>query len=697
MLFFSQHKILGAFVLTASFFNLTAGIAGLSTTVFTIIMVNLLGFNKDTAHTGLYSFNSLLLGIGFGSFFSFSISFWLWLFMACLLCIIICINLVSFLGKYGLPTLSIPFIIVFWLVLIATNGYSGMGLVQKESYVVFELYTGSANQFNKINQYVTSVAFPQYVALFLRSLSAVIFQNSLLAGLLMAIGILIHSRIAFFLLILGFIVACTVNHFTGIYPEGISNYHLGANFMMVSLAIGGFFLIPSIKSYLWAIVAVVVVFLLINALTKVLDVYNLPVFSMPFSLLTIALLYFFMLRTDTSGLQLTSIQNYAPEINLYQSLNGEKRYQDFKYISVYLPFMGTWTVSQDYHGAITHRGDWSEALDFVITDIDGKTFEYPGNKPEHYYCFNKPVLACADGFIEEIIQHIEDNEIGQVNLEQNWGNTIIIKHLDGLYSKVSHLKHRSAKFKPGDFVKQGDIIAMCGNSGRSPEPHLHFQFQSTPYIGSKTLAYPFAYYEKDCTLQTFTVPQTGEKIQQLEINSYLKHAFNFQPGYRMEVVSSEGKTEIWEVLTDLYNQPYFYCRETQCLAYFVKNANCFYFTRYYGTKDSLMYYFYLAAYKILFSLHEVQDTYAIDPETIDPRLWLQDVLAPFFIFTTNTFKSRTAQVGDQTSITTTSCKKIFAMEDNFMEASIHISKDGLERFETRFKNHNIITCEVKSI
>ena len=37
----------------------------------------------------------------------------------------------------------------------------------------------------------------------------------------------------------------------------------------------------------------------------------------------------------------------------------------------------------------------------------------------------------------------------------------------------------SATVKVGDKVKQGDVIAKCGNSGYTGEPHLHFQLQSS--------------------------------------------------------------------------------------------------------------------------------------------------------------------------------------------------------------------------
>ena len=685
ILFFSQNKIFGVILLIASFFNLSSGITGLLCTLFTVLVVTLLGFNKDTTYAGLYSFNALLLGIGFGTFFTFNYSFWLWLTVACLLVIIISINLTAFLGKYGLPILSIPFIFVFWLVLIATNGYAGMGLMQKDSYVVFELYIGNAAHVNLINQYVDELPIPYYIALFLRSLSAVLFQNNLLAGILIAIGLFIHSRIAFSLLALGFTIACLTNYLTGTYPDGMSNYHLGANFMMISLAIGGFFLIPSIRSYFWAVVTVLLSFLVVNGMTRFLGVYNLPIFSMPFSLLTIGLLYFFMLRVKPGKLSLTPIQHYSPETNLYQYSTTKERLKDLIYLPVNLPFMGNWTVAQDYNGEITHKGDWAEALDFVITDIDDHTFEYPGNKPEHYYCYNKPVLACADGMVQEVIQHIEDNRIGQVNLEQNWGNTVILKHAEGLYSKVSHLKQHSVKVKVGDYVKQGDLLALCGSSGRSPEPHLHFQLQTTPYIGSKTIAYPFAYYQQNNELKSFATPRNGDRIQQLETNAYLKQAFNFQPGFRLQIIADDGRIETWETLTNAFNQTFLYCKENEAAAYFVRNNYVFYFTSFYGSKQSLLYLFYNAAYRIHFSTHAVNDEYTLDSSAFKPELWLQDMLAPFHLYIKRKY-TNTYAIVDQ------------GIEIHANRASIRVTQQGIAHFTVEQDyTKTPIKCTAKSI
>ena len=362
--------------------------------------------------------------------------------------------------------------------------------------------------------------------------------------------------------------------------------------------------------------------------------------------------------------------------------------------------MGSWTVSQGYEGSITHKGDWQHALDFVLKDLDDKSYQLPGVKPEDYYCFNKPVLAVADGQVEEAIGYIEDNAIGQVNLQQNWGNTIVIKHAENLYSKVSHLKKNSIKVKAGDYVKQGDIIALCGNSGRSPEPHLHFQIQCTPYIGSKTYPYPFAYFtvEGQTELKTFEVPQEGATIERPEINPYLKNAFHFQPGYVATVAGDNGHTETWEVFTDDFNSTYFFCHENQAVAYFVSNANVFYFTRFYGERSTLLYRFYQAAYKINYSAQPLEDFFAADAENFNLLLWLQDALAPFYRFIQNTYTNSIQIKADGLIVQSKGGRLLLGKVKNWFKAELFLGTKGIQGFALQHQNKHLkVTWETSSV
>jgi hypothetical protein len=187
-------------------------------------------------------------------------------------------------------------------------------------------------------------------------------------------------------------------------------------------------------------------------MTKIFPVFNLPFFSLPFSIIVISFLYFLILRVKPGRLALTPYQYYSPEVNLYTFRGNVDRNTGISFFPLHLPFWGEWAVSQGYDGKFTHKGEWSSALDFVITDDLGMTHGEASVSCENFYCYFKPVIAPADGVVAEITDHIDDNEPGKVNSVQNWGNTIVIKHLNNLYTQLSHLRAGTFRVRSLDCV-----------------------------------------------------------------------------------------------------------------------------------------------------------------------------------------------------------------------------------------------------
>ena len=50
----------------------------------------------------------------------------------------------------------------------------------------------------------------------------------------------------------------------------------------------------------------------------------------------------------------------------------------------------------------------------------------------------------------------------------------------GVYAVLAHLRRGSLRVRKGQSVRAGDVLAECGNSGNSTEPHLHFQLMDHP-------------------------------------------------------------------------------------------------------------------------------------------------------------------------------------------------------------------------
>ncbi len=700
MLFFSKNRFFSIIILIVSFFIPAVGAAGILALLFSLMAGKLLGFDTLNIESGIYSYSAILFGLGFASNFEFGNAFMLLLIIGAVLTMLFSVALSSKLNAKNIPGLSLAFIFTTWIVILASKQFAGIGLTQRHIYWVNETYAIGGPQLVDFVQMIENWQMAPYISGFFRSMSAIIFQGNILTGVLLSIGLFINSRISFILTVIGYSVAIMFNHLMGGFNTGdLSYYNMGTNFMLVAIALGGFYLIPSIRSFLWIFITVPIAYILVVSLSSITLIYGLPVFSLPFCIVVILFLYCLQLRKSPGKLVTTPIQYYSPEINLYRFLNGKERLMNRYYHSFTLPVLGEWMVSQGYDGSMTHQGDWAKALDFVVLDNDMKTFRLPGNSPEHFHAYNKPVLCPADGIVEEIVDHIEDNEIGKNNTSQNWGNTIIIQHANGLYSKLSHLKKQSFKVTKGSFVKKGEIIAACGNSGRSPEPHLHFQIQSTPFIGSKTLRYPISYFysrkSSVAALKNYSIPDEGSFVSNVIPNVQLQGAFNFQPGETFEVIADKGPSEKWEVLTDIYNESYIHCKEQNAYAYFINNGTVFYFTNYIGSKNTLLFQFYIAAYKILLSSEKeiaIEDNYPLSILGYHPIRWIQDLLAPFFIFIKMNFESNVKQEdvflsSGKIEITSKRTYSIGWKKKEISKASIIIENKKITSFSINQKNN----------
>ena len=649
VIFFARNIKFGILLLIVSFFNPVAGLSGLIAAMIALFTSYLMGYSKELIRDGLYSFNALMVGIGLGTFYQVSSIFFLVLGFSALLTFIVTIVIAGWLGKNKLPFLSLPFLFTFWLLLLSTREFSQLGLSERNIYWINEMVSIGGKPLFDFFNVIEQLNLPIVISAYFHSLSAIFFQDNLIAGILIASGILYYSRIAFSLSLIGFFSAILFYHLTGTDLNKLNYYNLGANFIMASMAIGGFFTIPSAWSYLWVILLTPIITFFVLGTEAILHPYQLPVYSLPFSAVVIIFLYFLSFRLRIKKLFLTTVQYYSPEINLYTFRNNLERLRDNYYVPLSLPFWGEWMLSQGYEGGITHKGDWSKALDFMILDEQMKTYSDPGIVTEHYFSFNKPVLAVADGFVEEIIDQVEDNTIGQVNTEQNWGNTIVIRHNVGLYSKLSHLKAGSIKVKTGDWIQKGQWIANVGNSGRSPEPHLHFQMQSTPHVGARTLSYPMGHFmTRDANgyhLHNFEIPDEGKLVSNVLLTPLLQEAFRFQPGTRWKYsysINDEAiSEEIIECFTDEWNQSYLYAHKSKSIAYFINNGTLFYFTHYVGKKNDLLYHLYRGAYKVLLGYyHELilEDYFPLHFIKSNKFLWMQDFIAPFYISLKSKFK-----------------------------------------------------------
>ncbi|MEY5047834.1 MAG: hypothetical protein RLZZ175_1193 [Bacteroidota bacterium] len=707
-MFFSDSIWFSIIVFISTFTDPYAGASGLIAVIISNLMAYWLGLNETSIANGTYSYNSLMVGLVLGVIFKFSWVFLLILFLASFLCLIITAWLGVVLYKYKVPFLSFPFLITVWIMLLATRNYDNLALSERGIYTLNDMYLTGGNFYIYLNEKINALKIPIFWDVYFKSLGAIIFQYNIIAGFLIALGLLIYSRISFTLSLLGYTTGFLFYQFVdGSFNELIYGY-IGFNFILLSISIGGFFLIPSLKSYLLVIVCTPVTAILISSVSNIFFPMQLPIYSLPFNIIAILLLFILNHRLGFKKPELVVNQLLSPEKNLYAHKNRLERFKHDTYYHISLPFWGEWTVSQGYEGNITHKENWKYALDFVVTDEKKNTYQLPGTDVSHFYCYNLPVTAPAAGWVIEIKDDIEDNIIGDVNLKENWGNTIIIKHAEDLYTKLSHIKKGTFKVKVGDYVYKGDLLANCGSSGRSPEPHLHFQLQTTPYIGSHTLYYPISYYisreNNQFKFHAFEVPKENEIISKVAVNNLMNTAFHFIPGQIINFeVDENGKKELikWEIFTNAYNVSYIFCHKTKAVAYFAKNDVLHYFTDFYGDKESLLYYFYLGAHKIVMGYyHEMEVNDILPINIIDLGIFkvLHDFTAPFFQYLKIQYTSKFKQVDDPyfpqfVEIETAVEAKIASKSVKKINFNLLINSNKVKEFSFSLKNKTITaTC-----
>ncbi len=185
-----------------------------------------------------------------------------------------------------------------------------------------------------------------------------------------------------------------------------------------------------------------------------------------------------------------------------------------------LPVDGDWFVywggrdiEDNYHAVDVGQ---RFALDLLIMR-EGQSHSGDPSSLESYHCWERPILAPAEGVVMRTVDGLPDQAVGASDPENPAGNHVVIDFGNDEYGFLAHLRQGSVRVTKGDVVTAGQEVGLCGNSGNTSEPHLHFHMQTSPRLGQgEGLPAQFTNYRANGVLINRGEPQKGESIQSAE-------------------------------------------------------------------------------------------------------------------------------------------------------------------------------------
>lgn len=172
------------------------------------------------------------------------------------------------------------------------------------------------------------------------------------------------------------------------------------------------------------------------------------------------------------------------------------------------PVAGRWealnspTSKVPSHG--THAYGQAYAVDLVLAPegVERPGFGRAGASflpPERFPAFGQEVRAPADAVVVRAVDRMRDHRSRSSWSAYAWflveaipreamgptgvlGNHVVLRLADGTHFAMAHLQRGSVAVRRGDRVAAGDLLARCGNTGNTTEPHLHCQRQDVASV-----------------------------------------------------------------------------------------------------------------------------------------------------------------------------------------------------------------------
>lgn len=479
VVFYSTDARFGWFLLLLGLLVPKVALAGLGGVIFAMMMAWVFGLDRGFIRSGFLLFNPLLSCSALqlmadASGWSLPLTLAL-LAAASASSMLLTSALHGWVGaRMGISPQSVPSVLV--VMLLCHAGWSNGGLSSHSSW-----------------SQVDWLMMPSFLRAFFRAFAAMVFQASDLTGILIYVAFVLISPLGGLTATVGYVAGALTLQVLGVTPDVVGSSWCGFNFLLAGVALGAGYHVTNKKSLGMAAIGGALTAVVAVGLSGLLGFVMLGPGALPYNLVVIGVVAALRLAVRPNGLIISPWTTLQPEGVARLMQINRIRFPHYYSTALFLPCAVETVVTQGFDGALTHRGAWCHALDLEAPGGAGSWDAGDGNLHD-FAIFGAAVYAPVDGTVVALENHIADNPTGQNNPQSNWGNHVILRTDAGAHVMLAHLMVESVAVEVGQRVMAGTCLGVCGNSGRSPVPHLHLHVQTGPWPGSPTAPFVLKHY-----------------------------------------------------------------------------------------------------------------------------------------------------------------------------------------------------------
>lgn len=538
VVFYSTDTRFGWALLAVSLLVPRIGVAGLAGVALAALAAWILGFDRASVRNGFLLFNPLLSCsavalLAWASGWSLPVTLLLW-GAASVCSMMLTSALQGWIGsRVGISVQSMPSVIVVALLHYAGMGSAGMPWVLPGcSWLQVDL-----------------LAMPGFMRAFFRAFAAMVFQGSDLTGVLVYLAFVLSSPLGGLMATVGYVAGAATLRLLGL-PVGVEGTGwCGYDFLLAGVALGAGYHVPNKSSLALAAAGGALTAVVAVAAGVLSGLLAASPGALPYNLVVLGTMAALRLRARPGGLWASPWTALQPEGVARLVQITRLRFPDYFQAALFLPCAGETVITQGFNGRITHKGPWRHALDFEMPGGAGSWHAGDGQLAG-FAIFGAPVYAPLTGVVLAVENGVPDNAVGHNNPEANWGNHVILRSDAGIHVMLAHFLQDSLAVVAGQRVVAGAYLGKCGNSGRSPVPHLHVHVQFGPHLGAPTLPFVLKHYVErpaaggDAVYHLSGVPRESAVIRPARpsaalhacFSGWLPGSYHYQIGDTVEII-----------------------------------------------------------------------------------------------------------------------------------------------------------------